>query len=103
LISGEATPDVRVIEQVTQADLAQAVRREIEHLLATEDFQILYWYYVEKTHLSAEGSQTNWTDKAIGAALGLPLNTVTSRRLRALERLRKNERLQRLFLDLDSS
>jgi hypothetical protein len=73
------------------------VRLEISRIVNSEDFQILHLYYVERTFGDSAGQERKWTDKAIGEQLGMPLNTVTSRRLRAIQRLKNNEPLRSLF------
>ena len=77
------------------------VNQEIQKIVKTEDYQILYWYYIEQyTVDSYTKSIIKWTDKEIGEQLEMPLNTVTARRTRALARLRQSHRLQQLFQDL---
>lgn len=86
---------------VENAEIGQLVLQEIQKIIKSEDYQILYWYYVETSDIdSATGQVTKWTDKTIGERLGMPINTVTARRLRALARLRENSRLAILFREL---
>lgn len=87
--------------RVENAEIGQLVTQEIQKIIKNQDFQILYWYYVETSEIdSATGQEKKWTDKNIGERLSMPTNTVTARRLRALARLRENSRLATLFGDL---
>jgi hypothetical protein len=60
---------------------------------------------VEETYIDEQTGETKkWTDEAIGERLGKPTNTVTSKRRRALQRLKNHPRLKRVFenlVDLD--
>ncbi|MEZ4617106.1 MAG: hypothetical protein R2867_16585 [Caldilineaceae bacterium] len=58
------------------------------------------WYYVEQRFVDENGNEQKWTDDNIGQQLNMPLNTVTSRRLRAVRRLKNHPRLQELFTEL---
>lgn len=86
---------------IDNAEIRQLVTQEIQKIIKSQDYQILYWHYVEKSEIDrATGQEKKWTDKTIGEQLGMPINTVTARRLRALERLRQNSRLATLFREL---
>jgi RNA polymerase sigma factor (sigma-70 family) len=93
------TPDLA--DEVTDAELRRLILREIAQIKASVDFQILYLYYVEKSYRDeTTGEERKWTDEAIGVRLGMPRNTVTSRRRRALRRLTRNPTLRQLLRDL---
>lgn len=101
----EAPPSALMITDATvaveNAEIHQVVVQEIQKIVKSADYQILYWYYVEKVEIdNTTGVEQKWTDKTIGERLGMPINTVTARRLRALERLRQNNRLATLFREL---
>lgn len=101
----EAPPPALTVTSATtvveNAEIRQLVTQEIQKIIKSEDYQLLYWYYVEKSEIDpTTGEEQKWTDKTIGERLGMPINTVTARRLRALERLRQNQRLATLFRDL---
>lgn len=86
---------------IENAEVRQLVTQEIHKIIKSQDYQILYWHYVEQREIDgATGEEKKWTDKSIGERLGMPTNTVTARRLRALERLRQNSRLATLFREL---
>lgn len=86
---------------VEKAAVHSLIRQEIQKILKSEDYQILYWYYVEEDTVDPVTKEViKWTDKEIGERLGMPLNTVTARRTRALARLRRHHRLRQLFQDL---
>lgn len=86
---------------IDNAEIRQLVTQEIQKIIKSQDYQILYWHYVEKSEIDrTTGQEKKWTDKTIGEQLGMPINTVTARRLRALERLRQNSRLATLFREL---
>lgn len=96
--------DTNSVPHVENAEVRELVRQEIEKILKSEDYQILYWYYVEKSFVdTVSNEEKKWTDKVIGKTLNLPLNTVTARRTRAIARLRQNSRLAMLFQDLFES
>ena len=88
-------------DAIIQDELRRLVREEVQKMLSGEVYQILYLYYVEQTYLDPETNIVHkWTDKAIGAALDLPLNTVTTKRTRALRHLRQHPKLAQLFQDM---
>ena len=94
-------PEAQVLDRVFNAQIRERVQQEIARIIRSEDFQILHLYYVEKTFIEAESQKRlKWTDRAIGELLGMPLNTVTSRRTRARNQLRKSPLLQELFAQL---
>ncbi|MCB0083542.1 MAG: sigma-70 family RNA polymerase sigma factor [Caldilineaceae bacterium] len=97
-----ATSDtVDMASKVEENEIRMLVRQEIQSILRSEDYQILYWYYVEEQTVDPQsGAVAKWTDKAIGERLAMPLNTVTARRKRALARLSSDYRLQQLFREL---
>lgn len=93
--------DTQSTEQVENAEIQDLVRAEIQKIVNSIDFQILYLFYGEESEVDpATGGEKKWTDKTIGEKLNMALNTVTSRRLRALQRLRQNPRLAELFRGL---
>jgi len=100
LIDQRAQPQEIVVEQLHGGEIATLVNDEIAKITKSQDFQILRWYYVEQRFIDNEGNEQKWTDDAIGQQLDMPLNTVTSRRLRAVRRLKKHPRLQELFVEL---
>jgi len=86
---------------VENAAVHSLISQEIQKILKSEDYQILYWYYVEEDMVDpVTKAVIQWTDKEIGERLGMPLNTITARRTRALARLRRHHRLRQLFQDL---
>lgn len=94
-LDNNATSDAETIE------LRQLISQEIQRLLNDIDFKILFLFYVEKSTMDPQSGKTHkWTDAAIGELLNMPLNTVTSRRTRALQRLQQNARLRIWFNDL---
>lgn len=100
LVDQSAQPQEIVIEQVHGGQIATLVNDEIAKITKSQDFQILRWYYGEQRFVDEEGNEQKWTDDAIGRHLDMPLNTVTSRRLRAVRRLKNHPRLQELFAEL---
>jgi RNA polymerase sigma factor (sigma-70 family) len=95
-----ATPEQEALAGDHHSRLRELVRQEVQKIIHSEDFQILYWYYVEKSYVdAATNDSVKWTDKVIGERLGMPLNTVTSRRIRALQRLQRNAHLRALFAE----
>lgn len=101
LVDPAPSPEEQVIETVQRSQIGALVAGEIQKIVTSEDFQILYWYYVEKTFAEpGADKQQRWTDRAIGERLEMPLNTVTSRRTRALKRLQQNELLADAFARL---
>ncbi|MCB0085065.1 MAG: sigma-70 family RNA polymerase sigma factor [Caldilineaceae bacterium] len=100
LVDQEAPPEEAVVTQMHGGQIATLVHEEIAKLTKSQDLQILRWYYVEQRFVDAEGTEQKWTDDRIGQQLDLPLNTVTSRRLRAVRRLKNHPRLQELFAEL---
>lgn len=94
-------PEDVVVEQMQNAALRRLVEGKIQEILKSEDFQILYLYYVEETYIDEEtGEKKKWTDKAIGQRLGMPRNTVTSKRHRALQRLEDIPKLRSALKEL---
>jgi hypothetical protein len=90
---------------VLQAETAAQVRRlfteEVVLLLHAVDCEILRLYYLEETFCQAPGGkEQRWTDLAIGDHLGMPLNTVTSRRFRALKRIKRHKYLAARLAEL---
>jgi RNA polymerase sigma factor (sigma-70 family) len=94
------SPEEQVIEQLQNTQIQSLVRQEIQKIINSEDFQILYRYYVEKNFIDNNGQQHKWTDKEISEHLELPLNTITSRRLRAVQRLKHNAHLRTMWTQL---
>ena len=81
-------------EQVERDEIYRLVKQEITKILNSTDYQILHWYYVEESYDDpVTREQKKWTDKAIGEKLEMPLDTITARRRRALQRLRQSPRL----------
>ena len=92
-----AAPD----QEVIQNELRRLVREEVQKMISSENYHILYLYYVEQTYLDSETNTVHkWTDKAIGEALDLPLNTITTRRTRSLRHLRQHPHLAKLFQEM---
>lgn len=100
LVDDTPQPEEAVLERVHGGQVARLVHDEILKLTKSQDFQILRWYYVDQRFIDKAGNLQKWTDEAIGQELDMPLNTVTSRRLRAVRRLKKHPRLQELFYEL---
>ena len=100
LVDAAAQPEETVVAQLHGGQIAQLVQAEISKIIKSQDFQILRWYYVEQRFIDEEGNEQKWTDDHIGRRLNMPLNTVTSRRLRAIQRLKKQPQLQALFGEL---
>jgi RNA polymerase sigma factor (sigma-70 family) len=97
LTDGRPPPEVEVVERGLSAQLGNLVAAELQKILNSQDFQILYLYYGEGTFTNSAGQTHKWTDKIIGEQMGMPLNTVTARRLRALQRLKSNVQLRTKF------
>lgn len=92
------SPETVVVAQEEIAAMRKLIEEEVRRIIRSEDFRILYWYYVEEMYIDeVTGAKKRWTDEAIGERLGMPRNTVTARRHRALRRLRNNPRLRRVF------
>ena len=102
LVDETASPEEQVIETTHRSQIGRLVAAEIRKIVTSEDFQILYWYYVERTFsVPGEEKEQRWTDRVIGERLGMPLNTVTSRRTRALKRLKQNDTLAAAFAEFE--
>ena len=100
LVDEGPSPEEAVLRQVHGGQIATLVHEEISKITKSQDFQILHWYYVERRFVDDEGNEQKWTDDYIGRQLDMPLNTVTSRRLRAVRRLKSHPRLRELFDEL---
>jgi RNA polymerase sigma factor (sigma-70 family) len=98
LADNAPAPEEQVLDELQNGQLRERVAQEIQKIISSQDYQILYLYYVEQRFTDATAAQRKWTDKEIGEHLGMPLNTVTSRRLRTLQRLQRNKQL-RAWLD----
>lgn len=88
-------------ERQEKKDLGELLDAEIERMLKSDDVTILYLYYVERQYVDERtGELRKWTDEEIGRRLNLPRNTVTSKRKRALERLRQNKVIRALAYEI---
>jgi len=83
LIPDESTSTPEALAVAT--DMRERVMTVLEQLLGAIDVRILRLYYWK-----------GWTDREIASSLGWPLNTVTSRRRRAIIRLRRDPTLRAL-------
>jgi RNA polymerase sigma factor (sigma-70 family) len=100
LVDDAPALEEQVLNELQNGQLRARVTQEIQKIISSQDYQILYLYYVEQRLTDANALERKWTDKEIGEHLGMPLNTVTSRRLRALQRLQRNEHLRTWFGEL---
>ena len=82
------SPEALVLKQEQNAEIKKLVEKEIGKIVKSEDFQILYWYYVDETYIDENTREKKkWTDRAIGERLGMSLSAVTARRWRARKRI----------------
>lgn len=90
-----------ISEELMRNELRELMQFELQRMLQSVDFRILSLFYLEETFIDPQnGSVERWTDKKIGELLEMPLNTVTSRRTRAISRLRSSPKLAQFFADL---
>jgi RNA polymerase sigma factor (sigma-70 family) len=88
-------------ERQERRELRGLLDAEIDRLLKSDDVTILRLYYVERQYVDERtGEPRKWTDEAIGRKLDLPRNTITSKRRRALERLRQNRAIRDLAYEI---
>lgn len=83
-------PEELALDKETATEIKRLVEEEIRAIANDKDFQILTWYYVEKSYLNPETQKLDrWTDKRIAEKLNMKAGTVTLRRRRALPRIQK--------------
>lgn len=96
----EAGSTLDELDEVESTQISQHLFDLLAQLLNNDDVTILRLYYVEQTYLDPrEGELRKWTDATIAHLLEWKKNKVTSRRHRALERLKRNPDIRRLFED----
>ncbi len=83
-----SSPEALVLKQEQNAEIKKLVEKEIGKIVKSEDFQILCWYYGERTYVDEKTRENKkWTDTAIGKRLGMSLSAVTARRWRARQHI----------------
>lgn len=94
-------PETSTVQELQDTHIQHFVEQEIRKIVDSNTYQILYYYYWEQTFIDpVTCKQKKWTDEAIGKSLGLSLNTVTSKRRRALERFSNHPPLQAIWVEL---
>ncbi|MCB0063526.1 MAG: sigma-70 family RNA polymerase sigma factor [Caldilineaceae bacterium] len=71
------------------AEIVNYVKQEIVQLTSTEDFEILYYSYVEQSYVDNANNVVKLTDAVLARMYGMTINGITAKRLRAERKIIK--------------